>query len=186
MKRTVFVVVAIFALAATGCAPKLSPVGEAILPALKGDYETAIARLRPLAEGGDRTAQAMLGEAYYLRQDHAKAVKWLRISAQQGNAGAQYYLGLMFRDSLGSVPKDNIHAYKWFILSAKGASSESWPKPEDTWDPLARSFRARQSEKMRKSFLARVEVARDALAAEMSAAERADAEKIARAWKPVP
>ena len=187
MKRPVLAVMAMLALAAAGCAPKLSPVGEAIQPVLrKGDYETAIARLRPLAEGGDRTAQAWLGEAYYVRGDYTKAVRWTRIAAQRGHAGAQYYLGILYRDGLGDVPKDKVRAYKWLILSAKGTSRTSWPKPKATWDPLANSFRARLNEKIRRSQLAKVNVARNALAGELSAAERADAERLARAWKPTP
>jgi hypothetical protein len=186
MKHPVVAIVAMLALAIAGCAPKLSPVEEAIVPVFKGDYETAIVRLRPLAEAGDRDAQAFLGEAYYVRQDHAKSAKWLRISARRGQASAQYYLGFMFRDGLGGVPKDKVHAYKWFILSSKSASRESWPKPKDTWDPLARMHRKRMNEKMRRSFQAKVNVARNALAAELSAAQRADAERLARAWKPTP
>ena len=145
-----------------------------------------IPRLRALAEGGDRAAQAQLGKIYYTRQEHAKAAKWIRIAAQRGDPGSQYYFGFMYRDGLGGVPKDIVHAYKWFILSAKGTTSKRWPKPKDTWDPLWNRTLAKLNEKKRISLLAEIEVAHDALAAQLSAAERADAERLVRAWKMTP
>jgi TPR repeat protein len=53
-----------------------------------GDYATAIRLVRPLAEQGDRRAQAALGRFYQdgfgAPQDYAAAVSWYRKAADQG------------------------------------------------------------------------------------------------------
>ncbi|MGA2402719.1 MAG: tetratricopeptide repeat protein [Syntrophobacteraceae bacterium] len=49
---------------------------------------------------------------------HAEAVKWFRKAADQGDAGAQLNLGLMYLDGLG-VPKDYAEAIKWFRKAAE-------------------------------------------------------------------
>ena len=55
-------------------------------------------------------------------QDYAEAVKWYRLSADQGNADAQYNLALMYHKGQG-VPQDNVMAHMWYnIASANGHS----------------------------------------------------------------
>jgi len=39
---------------------------------------------------------------------HMEAAKWYKLAAQQGDADAQYNLGLMYSDGRG-VPQDSIH-----------------------------------------------------------------------------
>ena len=46
----------------------------------------------------------------------AEAVKWYRKAADQGNANAQNNLGNMYWFGNGVV-KDELEAYKWFLLS---------------------------------------------------------------------
>ena len=49
-------------------------------------------------------------------QDYGEAVKWFRLAAEQGNAQAQFNLGLMY--SIGDgVPQDYIQAHMWFNLA---------------------------------------------------------------------
>ena len=50
-------------------------------------------------------------------QDNAKAVKWYRKAADQGDARAQWHLGLMYHLGEG-VPQDNAEAVKWFRKAA--------------------------------------------------------------------
>jgi TPR repeat protein len=50
-------------------------------------------------------------------QDDAQAAKWTRLAADQGNASAQYRLGLMYYNGRG-VPQDYAEAAKWFRLAA--------------------------------------------------------------------
>ena len=78
--------------------------------------------LRLKAEQGDAEAQCALGFGYELGkkdipQDNKEAVKWYRKSAVQGDEGAQFYLGYMYRHGKG-VPQDNKEAAKWYRKSA--------------------------------------------------------------------
>ena len=53
----------------------------------------------------------------YLKQDYKKAVRLYRLSAEQGNALAQYSLGLMHQKGQG-VPKDYVLAHMWWNISS--------------------------------------------------------------------
>jgi uncharacterized protein len=80
----------------------------------RGDYKTAVEKWKPLAEQGNDYAQFLLGSMYGngqgVAQDDKEAVKWYRLSAEQGFAMAQYSLGVMYDDK---------EAVKWFRLSAE-------------------------------------------------------------------
>ena len=56
-------------------------------------------------------------DAAVKRRDYATAVRLVRPLAQQGNAGAQYTLGVFYDNGLG-VPQDRVTSYMWFSLSA--------------------------------------------------------------------
>jgi uncharacterized protein len=53
-----------------------------------------------------------------LVQDYAEAVKWYRLAAEQGNANAQYNLGVMY-DNGDGVVQDYAEAVKWYRLAAE-------------------------------------------------------------------
>ena len=54
-------------------------------------------------------------------EDDAEAVRWYRLAADQGLAGAQHNLGLMYYNGEG-VLQDNVTAHMWFnIAGANGA-----------------------------------------------------------------
>jgi hypothetical protein len=61
------------------------------------------------------------------------AVKWLRRAAEQDHAGAQYQLGLLYRDGIG-VPRSESEAIKWLRL----ASSWGIAKAKRALDALLR------------------------------------------------
>ena len=50
-------------------------------------------------------------------QDYAEALKWYRLAADQGDASAQYNLGVMYAEGRG-VPQDYAEALKWYRLAA--------------------------------------------------------------------
>ena len=52
-----------------------------------------------------------------MTEDDAEAVKWFRKVAEQNLADAQYILGVCY-DSGEGVAKDEIEAYKWWLLAA--------------------------------------------------------------------
>ena len=56
-------------------------------------------------------------DAAIKRRDYAAAVRLIRPLAEQGNANAQYNLGVFYDNGL-RVPQDTVRAYMWFNLSA--------------------------------------------------------------------
>ncbi len=130
------------------------PLEDAVAAYVRGDDETAVRLLRPLAEQGDPGPQYHLGTRYVrglgVHQDYAEAVKWFRLSAEQGNADGQGALGSMYFMGTG-VPQDYVLAHMWFNLSAaRGGSRER----------------------------------RDSVLHLMTSAQIAEAQKLAREWKP--
>jgi len=53
----------------------------------------------------------------------AEAVKWYRLAADQGHAGAQLYLGGIYETGAG-VPRDYVQAYMWYSLSLAAGQDE--------------------------------------------------------------
>lgn len=52
-----------------------------------------------------------------LAKNPVEAVKWFRLSAEQGNVVAQYYLGLSYQQGEG-LSEDKQEAYFWFSQAA--------------------------------------------------------------------
>jgi TPR repeat protein len=53
-------------------------------------------------------------------RDHAEALKWYRMAADQGIASPQYaqwMIGRIYQRGEG-IPQDTVEAYKWFYLAA--------------------------------------------------------------------
>ncbi len=71
-----------------------------------------------LAAGARAEAGFKEGVAAYKKGDYAAAFKEFRPLAEQGNASAQYNLGVMYANGLG-VPKDDREAVKWFRKSTE-------------------------------------------------------------------
>ncbi len=71
----------------------------------RGDYATAYAEFLPLAESGQASAQAALGQMYLdglgVPQDMAVAAQWLERAAIGGNARAQAQIGTMYHIGIG-------------------------------------------------------------------------------------
>ncbi len=57
-------------------------------------------------------------------QDYKQAVKWYRLSAEQGNADAQFNLGQMYRRAEG-VSQDYKEAIKLYRLSAEQGNADA-------------------------------------------------------------
>ena len=62
--------------------------------------------------------QIVLGTTMPLPHDYKTVVKWFRLAAEQGNADAQYNLGVMYDKGRG-VPQDYKTAMKWYTLATK-------------------------------------------------------------------
>ena len=127
------------------------------------DHAEAMRWYRRAAEQGDASAQGILGHMYYngigFPQDHAEAVRWYRRAAEQGDASAQGILAYMYENGIG-VPQDFVQAHKWYNLAASRASSS---------DPELREKAVRS---------------RDRVAARLTRAQLAGAQRLAREWRP--
>ena len=64
------------------------------------------------------SADFQKGRAAAHRGDFATALRELTPLAEQGHAGAQTFLGVMYREGQG-VPQDDKTAVKWFTLAAE-------------------------------------------------------------------
>ena len=83
-------------------------------------------------------------------------IEQLRLAAEQGNAAAQYNLGVMYNNGRG-VPQDYVQAHKWLNLAA----SRTTPEKAEDYRP-----------------------ARDEVAEQMTTSQIAEAQRLAREWQP--
>ena len=96
--------------------------GAFSLLALAAENPTGInPTLQAIDDPQDPTAQYILGHRYaYGRgkpRDYAKALKWFRLAADQGQPEAQAWLGIMYAQGRG-VPQNLPKALKWYRLAA--------------------------------------------------------------------
>ncbi len=98
------------------------------------------------------------GLAAYKRGDYATALSEWRASAQEGHAAAQYDLGLMYYLGEG-VEADPTLAYFWFSLALSDQDIPASARAKATND-------------------------RRVVANKMTSAQIAEAERLAREWKP--
>ena len=85
-----------------------------------GDYETALAEFRPLAEEGDAHAIYSLGRMYEeghgVDKSYAEARKFYERGAQQFHQGSLHRLARMSLFGRG-VKASYVEAYKWFNIA---------------------------------------------------------------------
>jgi uncharacterized protein len=156
----------------------------------KGDHATGLRLMRPLAEHGDVRAQVGLGLMYEFGYgDYGAATSWYRKAAEQGETSSQVKLGHMYSGGLG-VPQDYATAESWFRKAANQGNAEGQSGlgdmyttgsgvPQDyviahMWFNLAAARGHKESVKLRNK-----------LAALMTPAQIAEAQKLAREWKPI-
>ena len=126
------------------------------------DGATAFRLLHPLAEQGHAPAQTKLGYMYANGQgvphDYEVAVSWYRKAANQGYVIAQDRLGSIYFNGLYGISKtvrpDYVQAHMWYNLAAA----------QENFNGAAYS--------------------RDQIAARMTPAQIAEAQRLAREWKP--
>ncbi len=131
------------------------------------------------------------GVAAYKRGDYATALREFRPLANQGNADAQYNLGVMYDNGLG-VPQDHAEAAKWYRKAAEQGEANAqnllglmYGKgrgvPQDyvqahMWYNLAASRLPPGADRVGAV------KNRDILSAWMTPAQIAEAERLAREW----
>ncbi len=131
--------------------------------------------------------------AAYQRGDYATAIRKFRPLAEQGELGAQYNLGLMYRNGQG-VPQHDAEAVGWYRKAAEQGHAEAQFNlgvmydnglgvPQDyaqahMWYNLAASRfpPGEDRDKLVKN--------RDDVAKRMTPAQISEAQNLAREWKP--
>jgi len=128
-------------------------------PSWGDDLAASVELLKNRAAQGEASAQSALGFKYVtgqgVPQDYTEALKWYRLAATQGQAAAQFNVGFLYSQGNG-VPQDDVEAYKWFTLAAATYTE--------------------------KQFRDGAVQARDRVAARMTPALIAEAQKLAREW----
>ena len=116
--------------------------------------------IRLAAEQGYADGQYNLGVMYDrgegVPQDDAEAVRWYRLAAEQGYAEVQFNLGVRYTNGRG-VPQDYVVAHMWFNLAGAQSSGDA---------------------------RAALVKGRDAVEAKMTPEQIAEAQRLAREWKP--
>ena len=86
-----------------------------------GDFASALSHWRALAQRGHVQAQYQLGVIYEygrgVRADDRQAVAWYHKAAQQGSAAAQYRLAVLHDNGWG-IPRDDAKAVHWYRRAA--------------------------------------------------------------------
>jgi hypothetical protein len=144
------------------------------------------------AEQGNAEEQTNLGIMYDsgqgVPQDHAEAVRWYRLAAEQGDARAQTRLGIMYENGQG-VPQDYAEAVRWYRLAAEQGDARAQYSlgimydngqgvPQDyvmahMWANLAAAQGNALASKNR-----------GITASKMTSAQIAEAQRLAREWRP--
>lgn len=164
---------------------------------LRGEYEIALRLWRPLAESGDAKAQHLVARLYAngqgVTRDRTEALKWYRKAAEQGDAEAQFDLSVIYDDGLG-IPRDFTEAVKWYrraadqgqalamsnlgVMYQLGQGIARDPVQALKWFMLSASHHSpgRDRDLARRS--------RDQTAGKMTTDQIAEAERLARDWRP--
>ena len=113
------------------------------------DYTVARLAWEPLAAEGHADAQYGLYQIYsqglLVDPDQAQAMRWLKLSARQGHAAAQFYLGLSHLRGEG-VEKDLEAAWVWFSR----AEARQFPTATRARDSVEKRLSAEQLAAARK------------------------------------
>ena len=180
-------------LAALTGAPAAGPVEDGKDAYLRGDYRIAVKILRPLVDEGNADAQDILAIMYYVGQgvpqNRAEAIRLYRLAAEQGNSHAQDALGFAYQDGVG-VQRDVNEAAKWFGKAADQDNIDAQFNLGGLYElgdgvpqnyVLAYMWFALVASHGTRPYATR---SMDRVAQQMSPEQIAEAQKLAREWKP--
>jgi TPR repeat protein len=120
--------------------------------------------------GAVSSAIEVCGDSARLSGNYVIAMKWWRRAADRGNAAAQMKLAGLY-EGRGGIPTDYTQAYKWYDIAAAiiGAKIDALP--------IAASHNGEKNNSDQLWY-------RDQVAKHMTAAQIAEAQRLAREWKP--
>ncbi len=159
------------------------------------DYDRAMHWYRKAANQGDAAAETYIGEMYAygegVAKSYSEALKWFRKAADRGYDDAQFRLGAFYEHGYG-VPHDDATATRWYRKAADQglgraqlnlgfmrAAARDFVQAH-MWFTLA-TVRLAKSDTKNRDLAAK---SRETIAAGMTAAELADAQKRAAEWRP--
>ncbi len=178
-------------------APAGAGVDEGWAAYNRGDYATAVREWRPLAKRGHAEVQNILGFMYSkgrgVPQDYTETMGWWRKAADQGYAEAQYNLAILYFKGIG-VPQDYAQAVKWFRKAAEQGNAQAqnnlgaiyfngygvgqdYVRAYMWFNLAASSFHPDRDRNTAAKY-------RYIIAKRMTPAQIAEAEKLAREWRP--
>lgn len=168
--------------------PAAAGFAEAMAAYRIADYRTAYEEFLPLAEGGMAAAQYRLGLMHEngrgVPKDLAEAAMWYGRAAAQGYSSAQYNLGFVLysRNDIAGTTEwwsraaesgDEQAMYSLGFMFAESGRAPRDPVRAHMWYDLAAAHGSADAARKR-----------DQLARQMSAAEIAEARRLAAAWDP--
>ena len=198
MRRTSTAFILIISLFMAG--PAIAgPFEDALKACDRGDHMTEYGLIESLADQGNASAQYHLGVMYDdghgVPQDYNKAIKWYGKAADQGNASAQCNLGSMYVKGHG-VPQDYNKASMWYEMAAGKGNAKAMFNigemyasgkgvPQDyvlayMWFTLAASHYPASEIADRNNVAIKI----NEIALKMIPEEIAEAQRLAREWKP--
>jgi TPR repeat protein len=158
----------------------------------RAEYEATAKALRKSAEEGDASAQFRLGQLYDegtgVPKDYGQAKEWFEKAAKQGHVGAQINLGTLYLQGEGAPQSDHMALF-WFRQAAEQGDALAFAKlgwMSEQGRGVVQNFI--QAHKWYNLAAAnghgKAAEYRDALAKRMTPAQIAEAQKLAREWKP--
>jgi TPR repeat protein len=158
----------------------------------RAEDEATAKEVRKSAEEGNASAQYRLGLLYEggvgVPQDYRQAKEWFEKAAKQGHVGAQADLGTLYLQGAGA-PQSAQMAMFWFSQAAGQGDVLSFAKlgwmyaegqgvrQDSIQAHMWYNLSAAQGDQ-------KAAEARDALAKQMTPAQIAEAQQLAREWKP--
>ena len=158
----------------------------------KGDYVRAWFELKPLAERGNPEAQWYLGVMSHdgkgTPKNYEEAVKWFRKAVEQGYAKAEFNLGVMYRRGLG-VEQDDAEAVRLYREAAEKGHLDAqynigvmFAEGQGVGEDLVKAYMwfslvAATGDSTAKKNM-------EIIAARMTPSQIAEAQRLAKEWKP--
>jgi TPR repeat protein len=111
------------------------------------------------------------GDSARLSGNYVIAMKWYRRAADRGNTSAQMKLAYIYGEGRGGIPTDYAEAYKWYDIAAAlvGEKIDALP--------VAASHNGEKDNSDQLRY-------RDQVAKHMTFEQIAEAQRLAREWKP--
>lgn len=182
-----------------GLAPALAGYKEGREAYEKRDFASAWKELEPLAKQGNADAMFLVGSMHHMGMgvppSYKDAAEWYRKAADAGKLDAIFTMGVVYEGGIG-LPRNGKESFAWYKKSAdrgfypgqlkvanmyaKGQGTKKDPAASYLWYAIAERFSPRTGNDRFE-----IPIIKDKLSALMTKEQVADADRKAKAWKPV-